>query len=149
MTSPLWRLSGILGIAATMVLALGSMTMAASNSNSTQEGYVSITNVKGNTATATWYWSGLTDGEYVAVEAIYNGTTTPLPASDGTVTTAGTYSTTVTLPPGDTSWSNTTIEMAEANFAEGQLPEVPWAAGLPLILVLPWAVSAWRRRIPG
>ena len=145
MTSPLWRLSGVVGIAAAAVLALGSLAMAA-----TQEGTVTITPITSTTGTATWTWTAdLSVGEYVSVYAYPTGnpsSPTALPAYNGDVTTQGEYTTsTITLPPGDT-WSNTGIEMQEANFSAGQLPEVPWAAGIPLIMVLPWAFSAWRHR---
>lgn len=146
MTSPLWRLSGVVGIAASAVLALGSLAMA--GTTSTQEGSIAITSTSPTAGTATWTWSGLDVGEYVSVYAFSKSSPsdiTPLTAYNGDVTTPGKYTASITLPLGDT-WSNTGIEMQEANFAAGQLPEVPWAAGIPLILVLPWAFSAWRQR---
>ena len=145
MTSPLWRLSGVVGIAAAAVLALGSLAMASTTSS--QEGTIAITEVSATTGTATWTWGSLDVGEYVSVYAFSKSSPSdiiPLPAYNGDVTTQGEYTTsTITLPSHDT-WSNTGIEMQEANFAVGQVPEVPWAAGIPLILVLPWAFSAWR-----
>lgn len=147
MTSPLWRLSGVVGIAAAAVLALGSLAMA--GSTSTQEGTIAITETSPTTGTATWTWGSLDVGEYVSVYAFSKSSPsdiTPLPTYDGDVTKSGQYTTsTITLPLNDT-WSNTGIEMQEANFATGELPEVPWAAGIPLVLVLPWAFSAWRHR---
>jgi hypothetical protein len=63
----------------------------------------------------------------------------------GTVSTGGTYTANITLPPGDT-WQNTEIEMSAAEFQVGSLPEVPWAAALPLLLAAPLGLMLWRRR---
>ncbi len=147
MASLMWRLSGIVGLAGAAVLGIGSLAMAASAS-STNEGTITITASSSTTGTATWSWSGLSDGQFVSVYTFPDGSPnspTPLTASDGNVTTNGTFTTSIKLPSGDT-WSNTGIEMSESNFAVGQLPEVPWAAGLPLLLMVPWGITVWRRR---
>lgn len=158
MKSSVWRVAGIMGVAGAAVLAMGSLAMASGGpqnqppiqtiQNASNQGTISITEKTSNSGTATWTWNGLIIGDYVSVYSFPKGspqTPTPLPASDGKVITAGVYTVNVNLPPGD-SWSNTGIEMATTNFAVGQLPEVPWAAGLPLLLVLPWGISMWRRR---
>ena len=118
--------------------------------NTTQgaQGSISITETSPTTGTATWSWSGLTPGSYVEVFAFPKGSpnqASPLSANNGYVKTPGSYTTNITLPSGD-NWGNTGIEMTTGAFATGQLPEVPWAAGLPLLIVLPFGISMWHRR---
>ena len=127
----------------------GSQTpVVVTNTTQGAQGSISIKETSPTTGTATWSWSGLTPGSYVEVFAFPKGSpnqVTPLSANNGNVTTAGSYTTSITLPSGD-NWGNTGIEMSTAAFATGQLPEVPWAAGLPLLLVLPFGISMWRRQ---
>lgn len=148
MTSSIRRLSGIVGIAGAAVLSMGSLAMAQTITTNTAQGTVTITESSSTTGTATWNWSGLGLGDYVSVFTFPKPSVesaTPLTASDGHVTTSGQYTTSISLPAGDT-WSNTGVEMSESAFAVGQLPEVPWAAGLPLLLVIPLGLFFWRRR---
>lgn len=148
--STLVRSTGVIGVATALALGLSGVSMAATFTNPTSEGNITIStsNTKGNTGTATWTWSQLTSGEYVSVFAAPKNNPSkvaPIATSSGKVTKTGVYSTSVTLPSGDT-WQNTDIEMTAAEFAIGGLPEVPWAAALPLLLAIPLVVSLWRRR---
>ncbi|WP_053959595.1 hypothetical protein [Sulfobacillus thermosulfidooxidans] len=116
--------------------------------NGTDEGSITITESTSTSGMATWNWSGLGIGDFVNVYTFSKDspqTPTLLSQSSGKVTTAGSYSANIQLPKGDT-WSNTGIEMSESAFAVGQLPEVPWAAALPLLLVVPWGLTLIRHR---
>ncbi|PSR22693.1 MAG: hypothetical protein C7B45_05720 [Sulfobacillus acidophilus] len=128
-----------MGIATSLILVMGGLSMAA-------EGSITITETSSTTGTVTWSWSGLGVGDTVTVYAAPKGNATDTTQIDeGTVSTSGTFTADVTLPSGDT-WSNTQIEMAESASIAGQLPEVPWAAGLPLLLALPLGYVALRRK---
>lgn len=151
-TSSVLRSAGMVGAMGALALALSTPAMAATITNPTTEGTITIStsNVNGSTGTATWTWSGLYTGMYVTVAyAPKNNpsdvTVLPAPPS-GSVTTNGTFVANISLPAGDT-WQNTEIEMSAAEFQIGSLPEVPWAAGLPLLMVIPLGYTLWRRRI--
>ncbi len=135
-----WRASATGGIVAALVLAFGGLTMAS------QQGTISISPTSNTSGTVTWDWSGLGVGDTVTVADAPQADPTDTTVIDtGTVTTNGTFSASVTLSSGLT-WSNATIEMEEGAFAKAQLPEVPWAAALPLLLVVPFGIGLWRRR---
>jgi hypothetical protein len=135
-----WASSGPIGIATRHISALGQ-----------DPGTITIVTTGSSTGTVTWSWSGLGVGTpidvFVFPKSSPNDITMLSPEPFGTVTTAGTFSANVTLPPGDT-WSNTGVGMEEQAAAVGQLPEVPWAAGLPLLAALPWLWSRRRRTQP-
>ncbi len=168
-SSAIWRASAAVGIIGSIMLAFGGMSMASTMATGTvpptgpkagpsfdveslatpgQDGLITIVTTSTTTGTATWTFSGLAIGDTISVYAFPKGfpsDITPLTVSSDTVSSAGTFSATVTLPTGDT-WSNTGIEMEVSNFATGETPEVPWAAGLPLLLILPLGLSVLRRR---
>ncbi len=149
--SSILRPMGALGAVGALAIGLSTPAMAASISNPSREGTITITtsNVNSSTGTVTWNWSGLTTGMYVTVAyAPKNNpsdyTVMPAPPS-GTVSTNGKYVASVTLP-GDDTWQNTEIEMSAGEFQVGSLPEVPWATALPLLLTVPFGLMLWRRR---
>ena len=143
------RAAGTLGLVGALVLGAGGLSMAAPVTATTPsgEGTITITETSATSGTATWTYSGLTLGNYVNVDAIFQKGSTPTSeTSTGYVKTAGTYVATITVPQGDT-WSNfVKVEMNTSASQVAQLPEVPWAAGLPLLLLVPFGVSLWRRR---
>lgn len=144
------RSTRTIGVAMVIALGIPGVSMAATFSNPTSEGTITITtnNSQGNTGTATWKWSQLTTGEYVSVFAApksHLSNVTLLQTSSGKVTTNGQYTASVTLPAGDT-WQNSDIEMTAGEFAVGGLPEVPWAVVLPLLGAVPFAALLWKRR---
>lgn len=119
-----------------------------SNDAAGNYGSIRIIPTSSTTGTATWTYPSLTTQDYVTIYAFpisAPSNITPLASGSGYVTTPGSYVANVTLPSGDT-WSNTGIKMTTLQFAVSQLPEVPWAAGLPLLLALPFGYSLWRRR---
>ena len=150
--SSILRSMGALGAVGALALGLSTPAMAQtiSNPGPSSEGTITITTTSNNAGTATWTWSGLTKGMYVTVAVApksnpSNYTVLPAPPS-GTVSTSGTYSASITLPTGDT-WQNTEIEMSAAEFQVGSLPEVPWAAALPLLMIVPLGYTLWKRRV--
>ncbi|MCL4496346.1 MAG: hypothetical protein M1294_16245 [Firmicutes bacterium] len=151
-STAIWRAVGALGVTGALMLGMSGSSMAATATEMVRSanggnGSISITETSATQGTATWTWSGLAVGQYVSVYAAPKtnpSNTTLLPKSSGQVTKAGQYTTNITLPQGDT-WTNTEVEMSESGFASGQLPEVPLAAGLPLLLLIPLGISIKRR----
>ncbi|MCY0879321.1 MAG: hypothetical protein OWU84_10315 [Firmicutes bacterium] len=146
-----WRMSGIVGVAAAVVLAAGGLSMAAQSTTITEnlqnEGTLTIqpSGSSSDQGTITWTWRGLVQGETVTVfDALKSDESDLQFVTSGTVTTNGTFTDTITLTPGYT-WSNALVEVEAGAFAVGQLPEVPWAAALPLLLAVPFGIGIWRR----
>ncbi len=166
----IWRVMGSVGIASTLLLGASGSSMATTPAtqktisapapalgllhssivaNVNGSGTITITETSSTTGTATWTWSGLTKGQYVSVYFAPKDNPSQvqlLSKSSGQVTKTGQYTATITLPKGYT-WSNVLIKMTESAFATGQLPEVPWAAGLPLLSLIPLGISIKRRSI--
>ena len=168
-TPTLWRLSAALGVAGSLVIGLGSLAMAA-----TQVGTLSFTTVGAPTGdvAATWTWPAANHGLgstptpngpvtlYGWPDATAPGAYTARFVLPGQINAAPPSTTSVTIdftkPP---NWPDVHEEFQmtaqggppsqpfqfdSAPF--GQLPEVPWAAALPLLMVLPWGVYAAKQR---
>jgi hypothetical protein len=171
----IWRIMASVGVTSALLLGSGGSSMASAPvnqvtksalnmsaprtlgepqapsviqmTNASGSGTITITETSSTQGTATWTWSGLTKSQYVSVYVgLKNnlGQLQLLTSSSGQVTQSGQYTANITLPSGDT-WSNVEIKMTESAFATGQLPEVPWAAGLPLLLLIPLGISMKRR----
>ena len=180
-TPTLWRLSAALGVAGSLVMGFGSLTMAAGRTSSPiikiqalgkhsksdthlfptkhTSGDFTITvlasgqlqaiwipkpPVTGNGETVTLYeWINPTD---VTLKGVAGGTMIPI---GNPTLTNGSYKETFPKPDG---WGTQyevfqmVVEKGKSSPPFGQLPEVPWAAALPLLMVLPWGVYAAKQR---
>ena len=169
-TPTLWRLSAAIGVAGSLVIGLGSLAMAAP----IQVGTLSFTTVgapAGDVA-ATWTWpaanhglgatptpsgpvtlygwpGATAPGTYAASFVLGTGQITPGPS---TTSVTIDFTKLTNWPDVHEEFQMTTqggppsqpFQFDSAPF--GQLPEVPWAAALPLLMVLPWGVYAVKQR---
>ncbi|MCY0899202.1 MAG: hypothetical protein OWU33_09780 [Firmicutes bacterium] len=139
-TPSIGRLAAIAGITGALVLGLGGLSLASSG-----QGIVTLNPTGSNTGSVTWTWSGLGVGTTVYVyDAPQSNPGDTSEIASGTVTTAGSFTTSVTLN-NNLTWSDAVIEVEESGLNAAQLPEVPWAAGLPLLLAVPLGWTLWRR----
>jgi hypothetical protein len=117
------------------------------------EGTLVVTKGQGTNDTATWTYSGNHPKVGALADLFWWNAATPSPTGgtflgDANITTLGTVS--ISFPASDITGYPATFEMIACGPTISppttQTPEVPWAAGLPLMLAVPFGFYALRRR---